>query len=342
MMERTLSSRTTLVSAYKGGSWKMPSSGGEPEPLAITEDAIGPTLSREGNRLVFTKDLNDSNLWRAGGPSARTKEEPRRLVASTQDEFAAAFSPDGRKIAFGTGRTGVEEVFVAESDGGNPRQLTFFGPDPVLADVPRWSPDGRFIAFQLQRIPDLNADVYVVPSDGGTPRRLTDWPSHDSEPSWSRDGKWIYTSSSKSGAFEVWKLPFEGGTPVQLTREGGVGCRESPDGKFVFHRKYDKPGFFRVPVEGGEEEKLPDTVGPPGGLWSLWDVYDRGLCYVESRPGQDPAVLCHELATGKTIRVMTLKKLPNWGFTVSPDGKWILYDQEDVSGSDLVLVENFR
>jgi hypothetical protein len=52
--------------------------------------------------------------------------------------------------------------------------------------------------------------------------------------------------------------------------------------------------------------------------------------------------MCHEFATGTTKRIAALGKEPAWGFTVFPDGKWILYDQEDVSGSDLVLVENFR
>jgi len=52
--------------------------------------------------------------------------------------------------------------------------------------------------------------------------------------------------------------------------------------------------------------------------------------------------MCYELATRKLTRVAVLDKLPRWGLAVSPDGKWIVYDQEDVTGSDLILVENFR
>jgi hypothetical protein len=91
-------------------------------------------------------------------------------------------------------------------------------------------------------------------------------------------------------------------------------------------------------VEGGLEELFVDTSG----LWSSWDVYDGGICYVETPPMEKAMVMCHDFATRKSTAVAVLDKLPSLGFSVSRDGQWILYSQEDVSGSDLVLVENFR
>ena len=322
----------------QGRLWRIPSSGGEPEALPITEDAFRPSLSREGNRMVFEKDLSDLNLWRVAGPKATQREGPRKLSASTRDEFMTDISPDGKKIAFTSLRTGRSEIWVADSDGRNAFQLTFFGPGESFAEVPQWSPDGRFITFVAQLPPDFNGDIYVVQSEGGAPRRLTLSPSSEFQPSWSRDGKWIFfTRNGETGVSQIWKMPASGGEPIQFTHQGGIMARESPDGRSLFVRSL-KPGIFRAPVEGGEEEKLVDTNGP----FLLWDVYDEGLCFVETPAGQKPVVMCYELATRKLTRVAVLDKLPRWGLAVSPDGKWIVYDQEDVTGSDLILVENFR
>jgi Tol biopolymer transport system component len=319
--------------------WRIPSSGGEAVALPITENAIGPTVSREGNRLVVAKDLSDTNIWRVGGPNAVEAAEPKMLIGSTQHEQSPAVSPDGRRIAFVSRRTGVPEIWVADSDGKDSRQLTCFGPEAVRSFRPQWSPDGRRIAFSLQTIHDLNIHSFVVPAEGGAPRRLTDWDELDGLPYWSRDGKWIYLESLRqSGNYQIWKTPSHGGDPIQVTSHGGDVARESPDGKFLFFSKIVQPGIFRIPVGGGEEELFIDSRG----RWLLWDVYDEGICFVQTPAREKPLVMCYEFATGKARRLATLDRIPVWALSVSPDGNWIYYDQEDVSGSDLVLVENFR
>jgi Tol biopolymer transport system component len=294
------------------------------------------SVSRERNRLVFAKDLSDTNIWRVPGPKGTRKEGPKKFIASTQAEGDVAFSPDGKRIAFSSLRTGVGEIWIADSDGTNSRQLTFFGPDPVYADAPQWSPGGRLIAFVLQRSPEFDADVYVVPAEGGTPKRLTDWPSRDWVASWSRDGKWIYFGSTKTGVWEIWKIPADGGDAVQMTRSGGEVAYESPDGRTLFVRR--AAGIFRMPAEGGQEEKVIDT----GGNAERWDVYDEGFCYLGEPSGETSVVMCHEFATGKSTQVAVLERMRLDTFAVSPDGQWILYLQEDATGSDLVLVENVR
>lgn len=73
---------------------------------------------------------------------------------------------------------------MCDADGGNAVQITHFG-GPV-AGTPRWSPDGRQIAFDGR--PDGNADVFVVGAEGSGLRRLTDAPGEDARPAWSQDG----------------------------------------------------------------------------------------------------------------------------------------------------------
>jgi Tol biopolymer transport system component len=73
-------------------------------------------------------------------------------------------------------------------------QLTNFGGS--FPNRPRWSPDGRFIAFNLNA--GGNADIFVTSADGGSPRRLTTDATEEIEPSWSRDGRYIYFSSKRT------------------------------------------------------------------------------------------------------------------------------------------------
>jgi hypothetical protein len=77
------------------------------------------------------------------------------------------------------------------------------------------------------------------------PQCLTTTPADDAVASWSRDGKSIYFASDRSGEWQVWKMPAEGGNAVPLTRRGGYVAFESPDGHSLY---YSKNGIFLCPA----------------------------------------------------------------------------------------------
>jgi Tol biopolymer transport system component len=88
-------------------------------------------------------------------------------------------SPDATRIMFTAQGAGDTEVFVANADGTNIRQLT---DNDALDTYPHWSPDGARILFQSAR--DGNNEVYVMNADGTDQRRLTDDPGSDADPHW--------------------------------------------------------------------------------------------------------------------------------------------------------------
>ena len=152
-------------------------------------------------------------------------------------------------------RSGTTEIWLCDRDGQNQVQLTSFdGPCDRYAAL---GPDGRQIAFDTRS--QGNPDIWIVSLRWRPPAPLTKEPSEDIDPSWSRDGRWIYFGSNRSGRLQIWKMPAEGGLAVQLTKDGGFEGFESPDGKFFYYAKgRAMAGIWRIPVEGGKETLVLD------------------------------------------------------------------------------------
>ena len=198
----------------------------------------------------------------------------------------------------------------------------------------RWSPDGKRLAF-VSRGARRPRDIYVVNANGGAPQRITTDPSDHGLPSWSRNGKWIYFASDRTGRREVWRIPARGGEAVRVTREGGTTALESPDGAFLYYAKGNHvTSLWKVPVEGGEETRIIDSVG-----YMAFAVTDKGIYFI---PGNGRSIHLFDFQTGKTRRLATIEKPIRGELSVSPDANLILYSQYDQRDADLMLVENFR
>jgi Tol biopolymer transport system component len=324
------------------GVWRMRASkSAKPRRLALASDqAFTPAVSRQGTRLAFVVYRFDANIWRVElqGPS-RKPGLTSKLVSSSRGDFMPEYSPDGKRIVFLSYRSGTGEIWVCESDGSKPMQLTALGETAAVMGA-RWSPDGRSIAFT--GFPSGNGDVYVVSLKGGALRRLTTHPSVDKWPYWSRDGQWLYFCSMRTGEpGQIWKIAASGGQEVQITRNGGDFPQESPDGKFIYYEKGwpSETSVWRVPVEGGEETKVLDSVHPYG----KWAVGKEGIYFfTPSGEREHTDIQLYEFATGRTTKILTIESAVNPHIAVSSDGRTILYTQTDQAGSDLMLVENFR
>jgi Tol biopolymer transport system component/DNA-binding winged helix-turn-helix (wHTH) protein len=346
----TANGREIVFASRRGSSlfnlWRVSLTGGMPERLpTIGQNVVSPAISRQGNRLTYTQALEETNIWRLALDSTGKGGAATSLISSTLADNGPDYSPDGQKIVFASSRSGDFGLWVCDRNGANPMPLIESG--PYLTGTPRWSPDGRWIAFD-SRSSDSdqkgNADIYVISADGGQPRRLTEEPSEDITPSWSRDSRWVYFGSTRSGSMQIWKIPVEGGQAVQVTQHGGFEGFESIDGKFFYYSKGRAvPGIWQIPVAGGEETLLLDHHN--AGYWRLWAVVEKGIYVATANTPSQPVIEFFSLATGKVTHVATLDKpisRSDPGITVSPDRRWLLFAQMDQSGSDIMLVENFH
>ena len=334
----TADGKEIVFASNRGGLWRLwrvSSSGGIPELVnGVGEGAGEPTISPRGNRLAYVQARADANLWRTAGPASKDRRAaPMKVIASSRQDVAGVFSPDGKRIAFGSDRSGSFEIWTCNSDGTNQAQLTSL--KAADAGTPSWSPDGTTIAFDARL--EGHGDIFVINADGGSPRRLTTEPVENNVPTWSRDGKWIYFSSNRTGSWQIWRIPSVGGSAIQVTKNGGFSAQESPDAKFLYVW-VDGGTIWRMRPSGQETTRI--LQGVP--VW--WRVAPGGIYFIDG--STTPAVVkFFDLATGRVKTITTLDlgySHPALGFDVSPDGQWILFKRVDQVASDIMVVENFR
>ncbi|HEY8460126.1 MAG TPA: S9 family peptidase, partial [Blastocatellia bacterium] len=183
--------------------------------------------------IVVDSDFSYSHLWKI---NVETREK-KRLTGGDFTVVDPQWSPDGASIAFVMSKSGVQEssfvdvsdsrntdIYVISADGGQPRQLTTNpGPDAN----PRWSPDGKWIAYTSsseQKSWAAKTDAMVISRDGGAPRNLTkdfyeSALSGASSLAWAPDGGAIYFSSGVGLYTHIFSVPVGGGEVAQVTRE---------------------------------------------------------------------------------------------------------------------------
>jgi Tol biopolymer transport system component len=317
--------------------WRVPASGGDPKPLEIGEGGCWPTLSRSGGRLAYARVAYDRDIWRSGGPTASEEERrPHRFISSTQLDYAPRYIRDGESILFTSQRSGFGEVWMADADGTEPRQITTLE-DPATMPGFGSSPDGQQIAVMSGK--EGSFDIYLVSLSSGRTQRLTTSPATEGGPSWSRDGRWIYFGTNEGGQTEVWRLPSRGGEAIQVTRDGGALAREW-EGHLYFTKSTPlrgSPGLWRMPLGGGDEDQILDFV-----ISNNWGLFDQGICYINFAADPAPTLELYEFASGQisTITVLGKDIEPN-GMSLSPDGRWVLFVKREEQ-SDLMLVESFE
>jgi Tol biopolymer transport system component/DNA-binding winged helix-turn-helix (wHTH) protein len=331
-----------LLFPYALGLWTVPVSVGSRTPIRAQatmaietgEGVNWLSVSRASARVAYALVSGGTqDIWRMQIPAAHAKPAPpTKLLPSMEEGFAQQYSPDGRKVAFESKQSGNLEIWVCSSEGQDCTQLTSIGASAT--GVPTWSPDGKQIAFYSNI--DGNSQIYVVSTEAGAPRRITSDASGAMFARWSRNGEWIYFSSKKSGSSQIWKVPSRGGEAVQVTRRGGLVCAESPDGKWLYVAgEGTDASLWKMPAGGGPETQVLPAVT----RWNFAIVED-GVYFV-ARTGHGFAIEFLNSATGKTEVIAPILE-GYFGFSVSPDRKWILYAQGVPVSSKLVLAEGFR
>jgi len=312
--------------------WRLPvRNPGKPQLLSFAgpgSDSV--TISRSRSRMAYSYFYGDADLWKMeGGASSRS------ALSSTRRDDSPQFSPDGKRIAFSSERSGHQEIWIADVDGSNAFQLT----TSRASGTARWSPDGKRIVYDTQAADGL-WDIDVIDATGGKPTPLVRHPADDKAPSFSHDGRWVYFSSNRDGRDEIDRIPATGGDAVKLTDNGGYVAFESMDGQSIYYTKTGVgcgPLFMRS-LKGGPERQVAESVCERGFV-----VHPNGIYLLSNNPdNQNVDLMLLDPTSGQSRMVAASVGRLDLGLTVSPDGKTIFFSTSTQYGADLMLVDGIR
>ena len=255
MKSRHVAMRHALLSLFRAGSILL---------------VAGPAVGQE-------QPAADGSAWDVTDPPG-----PRFEISVDTDEgtwMSVDVSPDGSEIVFDL----LGDLYVIPIEGGEARPLT----SGFAWDMqPRYSPDGRFIAFTSDRAGGDN--IWIMNRDGSDPKQVTDEDFRLlNSPTWTPDSEFIaarkhFTSTRSLGAGEIWLYHRTGGDGLLMTerpnQQKDVGEPAfSPDGRYLYYSRDATPGdyfeydkdsnagiyaIFRLDRETGETDRF---LGGPGG-----------------------------------------------------------------------------
>jgi len=272
-----------------------------PDAVRVTRDmdprGDHPVLTPDGLGVVFTRWRSGDDgtrwpdLWQAplhGGP-------PRVLV---EQASGAGFSPDGTRIAYSKHLPGSKPLWVApRADPGRYREISPIG------FTPRWSPDGRWIAYTTSDPEGAAGDLWIASDDMTTRRRLTTDRLQFHGLAWMRDSRHVVYGAHGDGAFRVWRVAIDGGPSVAMT--AGVGSSSSPtiapDGRTLLfsHVQPSRNLVYAPDVEGSASTEITE------GAYHVWPVLSPDGSRVASviqTPGFDHRLFITDVGTGVASR----------------------------------------
>jgi Tol biopolymer transport system component/predicted Ser/Thr protein kinase len=313
---------------------------GDPTPIAENVATPGELTARSGV-LIYQPggETRSQLLWtdRSGRPTG---------IAAPAGEYTnVALSPDGTRVAFDRTTGSGQEVWILDLQRTTTSRLTF---STSFANVPIWSPDGRYVAFASERsgldiyrhaanltgtddlVLELHAPPIMFPSD------------------WSADGKYLtYYRTSTGGKIVEWVLPIGGGDPIELPHEAYDQSQGqfSPDGKWLAYVSTES-GAPQIYVQSFPERGGKWQVSAAGGTQPRWARDGKELYFL----APDRRLMAVAVAASDGFEVRGIEPLfattldvgaPRQMYAVAADGRFLLNAPVATSSAPLVVVLNW-
>ena len=364
-----LVSLAVLVGSAAFAAPPVAGSGPTLEQMISLRRASGPAASPDGRFVAYAVRDTDwvrnafvTHVWLADVEEGTT----RQLTFGEKSDFAPAWSPDGRWLAFLSERGEKRQVLRLDMRGGEAEKLTAHEEGVTAFD---WAPDGSALAYtatdaksderkardkrlgELERDEDhSSANLWLQPANGSRAKRLTTGTWSVGRFRWSPDGKAIafdhraHSALSVDSTQDISVLDVKSGKVRPLvTWKGPDGHPEwSPDGTTIaFETSGEQPGWYYangliavVPAAGGKARVLTGDFDEDAGLvaWTL----DGILMSASQRTGSylfrlDPV-------TRATTRLAPSEGWAGGGWNVTPDGAWVAYMAGDATHYPEVFV----
>jgi eukaryotic-like serine/threonine-protein kinase len=274
-------------------------------------------IPNDGKAMISIQTRQEEKLWVAPGGVAQSA---RFIASMVGPVYGLNWTANG-KLVFSSMVGTNFDLSLIDPDGSNQTQLTANASDNL---TPATTPDGRFIVFASSRKGGVN--IWRINPDGSDPKQLT-FTDGNSYPSCSPDGKWVVYDNQANptvSVFTVWKVPIDGGQPVQLTDKYTRMPIMSPDGQFMACRNLVDErtrGMAIFSFNGAAPiEQLPIPVMD----WQRvqWSLDGRALTYVAIDKGVSN-IWSYDLSARSSKQLTNFTSEQIYAYAWSPDFKQV-------------------
>jgi serine/threonine protein kinase/Tol biopolymer transport system component len=311
----------------KGSLFEGPSH----QPIQLTFGPLNfysPILAEDGKRLYVIGD-------QARGEVVRYDLKTQQFVSYFSGVSAELldFSKDGEWVAYISFPDG--SLWRSKLDGSQRLQLTF---PPMRSHLPRWSPDGKRIAFPVQ-VPGRPWKVYLVSSEGGSPQQVMPEEQSEIDVNWSSDGESLLFGMERSGVPRtICLLDLKSRRISTLpASEGLFSPRWSPDGRYIAAMTRDSQRLLLFDFNTRKwAELLKMLAGYP--TWSK----DGTFIYFDRPAGTNPTMCRVRISDRKLEQLFSLKNLRRVGSVgpwsgLTPDDSILM--TRDVGSQDIYALD---
>jgi TolB protein len=283
---------------------------------SVSGSSLSGSVNDRGGKVVLSQSFSGSTRGR---------------VHAFADEIVATLTGNkgfaGTTIAFVATRTGKKEIYTADADGSNVKQLTS---DGSISVAPSLSPDGRSLVYTGYK--SGYADVYEIDLGSGARNRIIKYPGTNSGASFSPDGGRLAVTLSKDGNPELYITGSGGGGARRLTKTPGVESSPtwSPDGGEIIYSSDDRggPRLFRISASGGSGRPL--STGYSYNTEPNWSPDGKKITF-NTRGGSGFEIAILDLNAGGA-RIVGTGQDPVWG----ADSRHLIFS----NGSALILLDS--
>lgn len=292
-------------SSEKSGKYlgyKVIASGGEPESLGI-ENFSAPSSSRVENEIFFThkkihKYVSFINLEHSN-PIKET------LLNSDVSQYEGHYSSATKKLAFISGKSGYNEIWISEMDGGKEEQLTFLESDIRSLS---WSPNGEKIAFLVQAQNSKINKIMIFNLNTGLINEFKNTNVSYGIPSWSEDGRNLIVSSTSLKRTQLESLSLVDNKIDTLSEQPVVKAQYLNNNTIIFS-SYDDHQLWLAKINnnGSLDNSIPLLKSDGLASHFSWYATEEGIYYlILAKHSID--VKYHSFHAGKSRYITSLPK----------------------------------
>ena len=288
-------------------------------------------VTADGSAVITIQQVPHSNLWISTGKY----DDARQITQGDYDGLSAVEATNDR-IVFSSASTGSNALSVTDMNGSS---VTTVSPPGLLTEGGAISRDGRYVAFDVLKGGDLN--IWVADSNGDNLRQLTTG-NADEKATFSADGRLVYYQHWSEGKVHLFRVPFAGGQPAQLSDLQMSNPSVSHAGDRILVQYYDeKSSQWTVGIVSAADGKFlqPVDISLTTQGFPLFSPDDKSLTYGETHNSVSN-LWKKPVSGGKGMQFTHFSSEQIFNSFLTPDGKLIM--GRGHFQSDAILIRNFR